>query len=202
MINGFGALVTGVVLIVVAVTKALEGAWIVLLLIPLIVIVFPCHAASLRHVAARLTLKGWASETRVVRTRCWSRSAAYSVPWSSRRVRRNAVGRRPGGLRRRGSGVPNSCGATGNSGAESVQLVVLASPYRSLMEPLLEYIERVDRGAPGRLRHGGAAGVRAGAAGGTICSTTRRALLIKGALLFTPEYRRHKRAVSSFKWSS
>ena len=37
LINGFGALVTGIVLIIVAVTKTLEGAWIVLLLIPLIV---------------------------------------------------------------------------------------------------------------------------------------------------------------------
>src|SRR5207237_4600713 len=39
-INGFGALVTGVVLIIVAVTKTLEGAWIVLLLIPIIVAIF------------------------------------------------------------------------------------------------------------------------------------------------------------------
>ena len=33
-INGVGALVTGIVLIVVAVTKAHEGAWIIILLIP------------------------------------------------------------------------------------------------------------------------------------------------------------------------
>jgi len=33
-INGFGALVTGIVLVIVAVTKTLEGAWIVLILIP------------------------------------------------------------------------------------------------------------------------------------------------------------------------
>ena len=40
LINGFGALVTGVVLIVVAVTKAHEGAWIILLLIPVHVFFF------------------------------------------------------------------------------------------------------------------------------------------------------------------
>jgi len=32
-INGFGAVVTGIVLLIVTVTKTLEGAWIVLLLI-------------------------------------------------------------------------------------------------------------------------------------------------------------------------
>ena len=36
VINGFGALVTGVVLLVVAVTKAHEGAWIIMLLIPVL----------------------------------------------------------------------------------------------------------------------------------------------------------------------
>src|SRR5881628_4118539 len=34
VINGFGALVTGIVLIVVAITKTREGAWIIWLLIP------------------------------------------------------------------------------------------------------------------------------------------------------------------------
>jgi hypothetical protein len=65
------------------------------------------------------------------------------------------------------------------------QLVVLASPYRSLMEPLLDYIEQVERDNPDdyvtvilpefvparwwqHLLH------------------NQRALLIKGALLFRP----------------
>src|SRR5439155_11004179 len=49
-INGFGAVVTGVVLIIVAVTKTLEGAWIVLLLIPLIVMVFKATHRHYQHV--------------------------------------------------------------------------------------------------------------------------------------------------------
>ena len=48
LINGFGALVTGVVLIIVAVTKTLEGAWIVLLLIPIIVDAVQGDAPPLR----------------------------------------------------------------------------------------------------------------------------------------------------------
>ena len=58
-INGVGALVTGIVLIVVAVTKAHEGAWIILLLIPVHVLVLPHDPPALRRrggaaVAARL----------------------------------------------------------------------------------------------------------------------------------------------------
>ena len=75
--------------------------------------------------------------------------------------------------------------ATGPRGAQGVPLVVLASPYRSLMEPLLEYIEQMQRASQARyvtvvlpefvparwwqhLLH------------------NQHALLIKGALLFKP----------------
>ena len=64
-INGFGALVTGVVLIIVAVTKTFEGAWIVLLLIPLIVMLFKATRRHYEHVASELTLRGYAPQARV-----------------------------------------------------------------------------------------------------------------------------------------
>jgi hypothetical protein len=67
----------------------------------------------------------------------------------------------------------------------TVKLVVLSSPYRSLMEPLLEYIDKVDAAqpqdfvtivspefVPARWWHHG--------------FHNQRALLIKGALLFRP----------------
>src|SRR5206468_11263649 len=40
VINGIGAVVTAIVLVIVASTKAVEGAWIIILLIPTLVIVF------------------------------------------------------------------------------------------------------------------------------------------------------------------
>ena len=43
-----------------------------------------------------------------------------------------------------------------------VPLIVLDSPYRSLMEPLLEYIEQVGARSNRRVRHRGASGVCAG----------------------------------------
>ena len=39
-VNGFGALVTAIVLVIVAITKAAEGAWIIILMIPALVTLF------------------------------------------------------------------------------------------------------------------------------------------------------------------
>ena len=47
-INGFGAIVTGIVLLIVATTKAAEGAWIIIVMIPVLVDDLRDHAASLR----------------------------------------------------------------------------------------------------------------------------------------------------------
>ena len=105
MINGFGALVTGVVLIIVAVTKTLEGAWIVLLLIPLIVMVFKATHRHYEHVASELTLKGYGPKARVAQHRADPDRRRAARRGRGAALRRNAVRRCPGGLRRRGSGA-------------------------------------------------------------------------------------------------
>jgi len=185
VINGFGACVTGVVLAIVTVTKTLEGAWIVLLLIPLIVAIFKATQRHYQRVAAQLTLKGYEPPPR----------------------RHNTVLIPIGGIQRavvealryaetlsddvRAVYVDVDAKATAQIQREwptwggHVQLVVLESPFRSLMEPLLEYIGNVEderkddyvtiilpEFVPARwwqhLLH------------------NQRALLIKGALLFRP----------------
>ena len=45
-INGFGAVVTGIVLVIVAVTKAFEGAWIIIVMIPALVALFTSRGAT------------------------------------------------------------------------------------------------------------------------------------------------------------
>ena len=59
LVNGFGALVTGIVLLVVAATKAHEGAWIIILLIPIQVYLFRVTRKHYNLVAAQLSLKDW-----------------------------------------------------------------------------------------------------------------------------------------------
>jgi amino acid transporter len=185
LVNGIGALVTGVVLLVVAVTKTLEGAWIILLLIPANVAFFRLTRGHYDRVASQLTMAGWQSRgqrhnTVLVPISGVQRAVAEALDYAgtlSPDVRAVYVDVDPAAteqLRRQWAGL-----GTG------VPLVVLESPYRSLMEPLLEYIEGVaaDRPdgyitvvlpefVPARWWHH--------------LFHNQRALLIKGALLFKP----------------
>jgi len=185
-INGFGALVTGVVLIVVAITKAQEGAWIILLLIPVHVLFFRATKRHYDSVASELSLKTWAARAprlhntvlvpisgvhaAVLQAIEYARTLSPDVRAVYVNVDPAATDRLRQEWEQWGQGVP---------------LVVLESPYRSLMEPFLEYIEQVDAEHPDdfltvvlpefvpakwwhHLFH------------------NQRALLIKGALLFKP----------------
>jgi amino acid transporter len=143
MVNGFGALVTGVVLIIVAVTKTFEGAWIVLLLIPLIVMVFKATRRHYEHVASELTLRGYQPQARVHNTvlipiggvqRAVVEALRYAETLSDD-VRAIYVDVDPVSTEH----VRTDWKTWGGS----VDLVVLPSPYRSLMEPLLDYIDSV-----------------------------------------------------------
>lgn len=184
-INGIGAAVTLVVLLVVAVTKAHEGAWIIMVLIPLHVMFFRVTRRHYAGVASQLTLRGWRPDPAgrnvvllpvsgvqraVVSALQYARSISGDVralhvstdAASAEQVRRD--------WEKWGEGVP---------------LVVLDSPYRSLMTPLIAYIDQVRREAPddyvtvvlpefvpARWWHH--------------FFHNQRALLIKGALLFRP----------------
>jgi hypothetical protein len=185
-INGIGALVTGVVLVVVAVTKAHEGAWLIILLIPVHVVFFRSTHRHYAAVASQLSLAGWAPDP--------TRTNTVLLPISG--VQRAVVGAlayaRTLSPDVRAVYVNMDHGSTATLEEQwrqiggGVPLVVLDSPYRSIMEPLLEYIEDVRRASPGsfvtvvlpefvparwwhHLFH------------------NQRALLVKGALLFTPD---------------
>jgi hypothetical protein len=185
-INGFGAAVTGIVLVVVAVTKAHEGAWIILLLIPLHVFFFRATKRHYDIVADQLSLKGWSNgtprrhNTVLVPISGVHRAVVQAVEYAktlSPDVRAVYVNVDPL--------VTERLKDEWKQWGQGVQLVVLESPYRSLMEPFLEYIEEVDVQRPDdfltvvlpefvpakwwhHLFH------------------NQRALLIKGALLFKP----------------
>src|SRR5437870_6535619 len=58
-INGVGALTTGVVTLVIAATKFTHGAWIVVLVIPILVATFLAMRRHYDDVATQLSLDGW-----------------------------------------------------------------------------------------------------------------------------------------------
>jgi amino acid transporter len=141
-INGFGAIVTGIVLVIVAVTKTFEGAWIVLLLIPVIVAFFRVTHSHYTHVASELTLRGFAPQRRLLNTvlipigglqRPVVGALRYAETLSDD-VRAVYVDVNPAATEQLRQDWTEWGG--------DVQLVVLPSPYRSIMEPLLEYIEQ------------------------------------------------------------
>jgi amino acid transporter len=185
LINGVGALVTGTVLLVVAVTKALEGAWIIMLLIPLNVVFCRLTRRHYDGVAAQLTLRGWESRgprhnAVIVPISGIQRAVLEALDYAktlSRDVRAAYVNVDPTATEQLRQGW--------NQWGNGVPLIVLESPYRSLMEPLLEYIEQVaaertdgyitvvlPEFVPARWWHH--------------LFHNQRALLIKGALLFKP----------------
>ena len=157
-----GALLTGVVLVIVAVTKTLEGR-----------LDHPGSSSRHRRCASRRCAGTTSTSASQLTLRDYTRAAACTtpciVPISG--VHRAVVE----ALRYARAAVPTCAPCTWTSiratdGADPARLahvgracplVVLDSPYRSLMEPLLEYIEEVERGAAGRLRDRRAARVRA-----------------------------------------
>jgi amino acid transporter len=184
-VNGFGAIVTGVVLLIVAATKAAEGAWIIILMIPVLVTIFEITRRHYDHVARELTLRDWRPapagrhvalvpigglQRAVVQALRYARTLTTDV----RAVYVEIDPQATAALRQQWS-----------EWGQGIDLVILESPFRSLMEPLLEYIENLQRSEPDgyvtvilpefipqrvwqHLLH------------------NQHALLIKGALLFKP----------------
>ena len=147
-INGFGAVVTGIVLAVVAVTKAPEGAWIILMLIPALVWMFRETKRHYDHVASQLTLRGFTPSPRrknvvIIPISGLQRAVVQALQYGrtlSDDVRAVYVSLDPA--------VTEQLKRDWKEWGQGVTLVVLESPYRSLLEPLLEYIRKHDQESP------------------------------------------------------
>ncbi len=142
-ISTLGATTTGTVLVVVAATKFLDGAWIVIALIAVLILTLVAIRRHYEDVAGQLSLDGYGAPEEISHTvlvlvgdlhrgvvealqyaRTLSPGAkAVYVETDPERTRR--LEEKWG---RHGLGVP---------------LVVLNSPYRSLLGPLLEYVQHL-----------------------------------------------------------
>ena len=144
-VNGVGAVVTAVVLLTLAGTKFVEGAWIVVLVIPVLVVVFLVMHRHYDAVAVDLSLDGFEPPPEfqhtvlvlvgdvhrgVVRAVQYARTLAPAAA-----VRAVFVETDPARTAR----VEEKWSTWGFG----VPLVVLTSPYRSLLRPLLDYIDHI-----------------------------------------------------------
>jgi amino acid transporter len=150
VLNGAGALTTGIVALVIATTKFTHGAWLVILLIPSLVLLLMTIRRHYDDVAGQLSLdglephelppghhhvlvlvgdvhRGVLGAVRYARAMSPAARAVYiEVDAESRRR-----------LEQRWA-----------TWARDMPLVVLQSPYRSVLGPLLEYVDRLQQEAP------------------------------------------------------
>jgi amino acid transporter len=153
-INGAGAVVTGIVAIVIAVTKFIHGAWIVIILIPIIVLILRAIGRHYESVEREIEVSD--EELRVLRLQAPAQQTVI-VPVGA--INRAVVDTLSYAL-----SISNDVTAVHvtddldeahrlqnrwEDWAPDVPLVILESPYRSFNGPLLSYIDFVSerRGA-------------------------------------------------------
>ncbi len=143
-INAFGALSTFIVMIIFVVTKFLDGAWIIVILMPLLVSGFFAIHHHYKTLAAKLSLENYGTTPHVSRHRVilliggvhrgslaalrYARTLSNDVtaihvsidPEEAEKIRQKW-----------------------ETWGEGIRLVILDSPYRLLLEPLLAYIEYI-----------------------------------------------------------
>jgi hypothetical protein len=154
LISGIGAVCTFVVMIVFAVTKFATGAWVIVLLIPTLVWIFFRIHRHYRNVAKALSWDSAPPEptTRTVQTliliddvhaetvRLVNFAKSLQHPWQAVHIAINpekAEQVKKKWLQRIGEG----------------DLVIIESPYRTLAEPIQDYIEQVQTANPGCYVH-------------------------------------------------
>ncbi|MBP7687051.1 MAG: amino acid permease, partial [Thermoflexales bacterium] len=145
-INGLGALVTAITVGVVAISKFAEGAWITIALIPIAVVIFYRIRGHYRAVGQQLTLRGLPPSIKpfppprivmpisgvhrgIVEAIDFARSISNDVtvvyvelePGAGERVRQ-----------------------TWQDWFPDVPLVIKSSPYRSIVGPLLDFLDETD----------------------------------------------------------
>ena len=184
-INGLGATTTAMVVVVIGLTKFVHGAWIVVIVVPLMILGFLAVRRHYAHVAAYLSLEG------AMRPRIGKNPVVVLVGG----IHRGVVE----ALEYAKAISPNVTALTVDldptktahlrrlwaEWAPDVPLVVLESPYRSVLQPLLEYIDRMEKQGEGRYM--------TVVLPEFVCSHwwehflhNQSALLIKAALLFRP----------------
>jgi amino acid transporter len=143
-VNAFGALCTFVVMCIFAVTKFADGAWFILLLIPALVYAFYGIHRHYRRLAQHLSLEAYGPVAPVRRHRVLipisgvHRGSLAALDYAlslSRDVTAVHVSL--------DAGEAEKVRAKWERWGNGVRLVILESPYRLMLEPLLQYIERL-----------------------------------------------------------
>jgi amino acid transporter len=153
VINGMGAVATGVVTIIIAATKFVHGAWVVVALIPLLVALFYSIYGHYQRVAVQQQVEDLPRplpQERIGKVlvpiaginRAVIRTLAYARGISQDVTAVHVTDDLPAAEKLRREWEEWDAG---------VPLLILETPYRSFIGPLLTYIDALDERAPGSL---------------------------------------------------
>ncbi len=151
VVNGTGAIATAIVTLIFAAVKFAYGAWVVIILIPALVVFFLRVKAHYRSVAKQLSLEGYrpAQGLRhhvlvlapdIHRGVIPALQYARTISEDARAVHVAVDPTREARLRKRWT-----------QWSRGMPLVILPSPYRSLGNPVIEYIDRLQAQEPNSL---------------------------------------------------
>lgn len=146
VVNGLGAIATFIVLVVLVITKFIHGAWIVVVLIPFLVAVFRAVHRHYLDVANQLTTQG-VETLRPIRHevivpisgihRGVLKALEYAKAIAPEHVTAVYINL--------DYEATQKLRAKWSEFGAGVELVVIASPYRSLVGPLIRYVDRRTR---------------------------------------------------------
>jgi amino acid transporter len=150
-LNGLGAVATGIVSILQVVTKFIEGAWIVVLIIPLIIVLLRKIHRHYEQFASEIRFRGQSPiiplhHTVVVPVNGITKASAGALVYATTisdevvavyvEVDKRITAKMEADWEEWDVGVP---------------LVVIPSPYRSVLRPLVDYVESLRMVTPGEL---------------------------------------------------
>ena len=143
-INGFGSFCAAVVMLVFTITKFRDGAWIVVLLVPAMVVVFFAIHHHYRDLAAHLSLEDFGPPQRMSRHRViMPISGVHRGTVAALRYARSLSDDITAVYVSMDPAEAERVRSKWEWWGEGVRLIVLHSPYRLFLEPLVGYIEEI-----------------------------------------------------------
>jgi amino acid transporter len=145
IVNSFGAVCTFVVMIVFAATKFTEGAWIVILLTPMLLVGFFSIHHHYKSLARQLSLENGNGRPRITRDRVIILvGGVHQGTLAAIRFARSMAEDITAVHIATDPQEADKIQLKWEEYGEGIRLVILNSPYRLMIEPLLEYMERIE----------------------------------------------------------
>jgi amino acid transporter len=160
LVNGLGAVATGITVLVVLVAKFVEGAWVTVLLIPLMLIAMGAvrrhyHTVAVETVShTPVDLTNLEPPLVIIPVQAWNKIAqkalrfAYTLSQDVRAIHVTSEDEAQNAFCQNWQEYTKIPALA--AGLPEPQLVVVPSPYRWVLRPIVEYVLQTERDNPGR----------------------------------------------------